>query len=150
MYWENQSNNDKEEFYNYYLLDGNSGKTTYLGLLHEGYISTDFEYLIYQDSKVRPKIKFIIYSFETKKHEKELLWSLNSEKYFTEEENSTYIFRSNLPEYDFHIFIVGMGRYIFAEGYLNINDNTIVTLADDEEEDRILDLDQISRFEFGK
>jgi len=150
IYWEESFDYETDGLADYYLLDGHTGRTTSLGKLHEGYTSSDFKYLIYKDSNFEPKVKFQIYNIQTNTYEKEIVWSLKSEKYFSEEENTAYILRSDLPEYDFHIFLVGAGKYIFAEGYLSVKQNKIITLADDEDDDRVLDLNSFSMFELGK
>lgn len=150
IYWENWSNNDNPEYSYFYLLDGNTGRTYFLGNLHEGYTSADFKYLIYKDSSVSPKVKLIIYNLEKKKIEKEIIWRIKAEKYFDLEENSIYILRSKLPNYDFHIYIVGAEDFIFSEGYLNIQKGIIDTVYDDETEERIFDISNFSQFEFGE
>ena len=150
IYWGSWNNFESNELPDYYLLDGNIGKTVYLGKLQEGLTSSDFNYLIYKDSSVEPKVKFILYNIKTHTNEKEIFWNLKSEKYFLQEENTAYILRSDNPEYDFHIFIVGMRSHIFAEGYLSIKQNRIITVVDDEDENRIFELSSFSKFELGK
>lgn len=150
IYYENLSNYDEMDYPNYYLLDGNTGKTRELGKIHTGYTSSDFKYLIYQDETVYPLTKIVIYNLVSNNIENEIYWSLNSEKYFLIEENTMYILRSLLTDYDFHIYIVGAENSIFAEGYLNISKGEIKTCYDDGDEERIFDISNFSRLEFGQ
>ena len=150
IYYEKHSNYNESDFPNWYIIDGNTGKINPIGKIHEGHTSSDLKYLIYQDEKKSPIITMVIFNLESRILEKEIEWRLLSEKYFTIEENSLYILRSCLPNYDFHLYVVGAENIIFAEGYLDINKGIVNTIYDDGDDERIFDVSSFSQFELGR
>ena len=149
LYWRKWNNYYEEtNKRDYYLLDGSVGKIVYLGQLIPGTSSGDFSKILTIDESSNQETKFILYSLEPALAESEVLWKTDIDHSFDFESSDVDVYRSDKPEFDYHVFKSFYG-YIEAESYIVIKNGKAEFLDIKDNLDKNLDELSFSDYEYG-
>jgi len=132
----------------YYLLDGNTGKIQYLGQLIHGTSSGDLSKILCIDESTNQETKFILYSLEPTLSEQKVIWKTDIDHSFDFESSDVDVYRSDKPEFDYHVFKSFYG-YIKAEAYITIKNEKVEFLNIKDNLDKNLDELSFSDYEYG-
>lgn len=136
LFYRNEGYNYSD--HTYYILDGNTGKTQKIDIPTFGTTNNDLQYILVPDYTNNDTNRLLLIDVHSQKIEDNFIWTLSSDEYLKIEDYCLYIYRSLIPNYDFHVYLT-FSSYIAGECYINIKTKEIKTVCDGLTEEKITD-----------